>query len=1228
MAFAGNERFQIKRRLGIGGMGEVYEAFDCQTQEIVALKTLYHTDAKNIARFKKEFFALKGLAHPNLVRLNEFFEENEEHFFSMEMVEGTDFLSAVRHREPQLDENKLRNCITQLALGITSLHENGKVHRDLKPSNIIVTDKERVVILDFGLVTDVIAGRQLGDVAAVGTAAYMSPEQSAGMPVGAAVDWYSVGVLLYQALTGRLPYEGSLLKMQIDRQMSSPPEPTFYSTDVPPDLSELCMELLSYDPNDRPNGRQVLKRLGVELPPPEKLALEAGGAERYEESIPFVGRAKELGILRAAFDLSRMGHDLSIVILGEPGLGKTALAREFLKQTQEKKGKDRLLILSGRCKKNTALLYQAFDSIISGLSDFLQDVLPRNSIAGAGENGNNSSKADLLTPDEASAIVKVFPALRRVKSIVKTASIRGEKPHPGRTRAHAFRAVGKLLRFAASLRALILFIDDLQWARDDSLDLLKDVMYLTEGSPLFLIVTMRSENTLSRKSDDILPGFKRLSLERLTKDDSTELAKTLCSVYGNHATDDKLSTIIQESEGHPLFLAELVRYMIVEGNVKAGSLEDVLWSRIQLLGEDAFHLLELISLAGIALTYETLADAADMTLENCVRSASTLLAQNLVLSSGLFEDETLEPYHDRVHETVIPQISPERKKRYHRKLAFAIGLEDRGIDQAVIVGHLEEAGLTKDASRLAEKAAKQASNSLAFGQAADLIHTALRIGEHDDQGRQKLLMELGDALCNIGRGAEASKTYLEARKGADVLTGFELWRRAAEQLILAGHFREGFEELGRLLAEIGEGFSANRVRTLVSLLWKRTVLSIRGLRWQEKSEAELDGLKLARVDAYQVVAEILAMVDNILGANYQARRLLAALRLGETKRIGHAFVYESVFFLSQGTRKTFRRGLALIERAKIIAETHAIPRLRAECLAASGIAKYCQGEAIAAKELFIEAETQISKATSGLTVPINNVRLFKIRVHRLMGEFEQLKEFSEQYLRDAARQGDKYMEANMRYLRSSIWLVWDLPADATRDLSAIVWSPPEEGYHMQHWYSTLARAEIALYEGTVRDNLELFQTSFLALTKSLLLRMGIYRAEYWWIQGRILLDLAVKAKPNQAKRLLKRAERMARKLTVKNTNFRPVKTWSLLLKAAIANQRGEQKQMIRFLREAIVESDGNGCGQTAAAARWQLAEVLPNEEAEEFRDQCNEWMKKVGVVKPERLTRIYLPGFR
>src|SRR5258706_4128366 len=291
----GGGRFELRGTLGAGGAGGVYRAYDHQMQREVALKLLRRASGRDLYRFKREFRALADIVHPNLVALHEMHAAGGEWYFTMELVEGVSFIDWVRPSRvvgPQrsradiggakVNELRLRGALVQLTDALIALHEAGKLHRDLKASNVLVSSNGRVALLDFGLVASLPEGNP--ERRAGGTPVHMSPEQAADQSLTEASDWYSVGAMLYEALTGRRPFEGDAEQVMTRKQTELPPPPSH----GPADLARLCMQLLESAPAARPSGMEMLSHLGAKPSPKTR------DIARTSAPGSFVGRGREL----------------------------------------------------------------------------------------------------------------------------------------------------------------------------------------------------------------------------------------------------------------------------------------------------------------------------------------------------------------------------------------------------------------------------------------------------------------------------------------------------------------------------------------------------------------------------------------------------------------------------------------------------------------------------------------------------------------------------------------------------------------------------------------------------------------------------------------------------------------------------------------------------------------------------------------------------------------------
>ncbi|MBI3836918.1 MAG: protein kinase, partial [Planctomycetia bacterium] len=802
--------YEIQTELGRGGMGIVYRAYDPRRQQVVALKTLQWMDPSNLYRFKQEFRTLADVTHPNLVSLYELISDGREWFFTMELVEGVDFQTYVRGGQqpvghPQglspVQLDRLRSALRQLALGIEALHEAGKLHRDIKHRNVLVTPAGRVVVLDFGVSADL---GQSGlhhstQPHLLGTVTYMSPEQAAARPVSTATDWYSVGVMLYEVLTGRLPFSGRPLDILQQKQTTDPSPPATLVAQIPNDLDQLCVDLLQRDPQARPTARQVLERLGGVA------SHEHWASSAVQAALPpstFIGRVKELATLEEAYATMLRGQPVTAFVHGSSGSGKSALVQAFL-EAAETRG---AVILLGRCYEQESVPYKAIDSLIDSLSKYLAR-LPLE-------------EARELLPRGVSALLRVFPVLGRADAIAGASGRSSETPDPQELRRKAFGALRELLARIGDRSPLVLFIDDLQWGDLDSAGLVAELLRPPDAPALLLIGCYRSDDARTSPFLVALSAARRrtspsdyceISLEPMPLEDSLRLAKSLLEGEGIQANEHAMLAA-KESGGNPFFIYELVQHLKARVAIDRGAkpqgefvLEQVLRNRIAALPEHARDLLEVIAVAGRPLRLEEAFRAAGLDHDQRTQVAALRTGRLVRGGSGAFGLDAIESYHDRIRQTIINSLPPLKLRERHRCLAEAF--ESSGdSDPEAMAMHFEQAGESAQAAKYYAVAADQARNSLAFDRAATLYRRVLALRQYVDRDAQELQIQLADALANAGRGADAAREYCEAAQSVDENQSLELQQRAALQYLISGRYAEGAAILRKVSKAVGMHF--------------------------------------------------------------------------------------------------------------------------------------------------------------------------------------------------------------------------------------------------------------------------------------------------------------------------------------------------------------------------------------------------------------------------------------
>ncbi len=1193
------ERFEVHEFLGAGAHGAVYEVEDRAHGRRVALKTLLRVAPSELVRFKQEFRITSRLGHPNLLAMHELFVADDHAWLTMELVHGIDFLSWVR-TDDRFDEQRLRAATRQLAHGLAALHAFGILHRDLKPSNVLVRDDGHVVVADFGLARE-LRGSAADGVS--GTPAYMSPEQAAALELGTPSDWYGVGVMLYEALTGHRPYDhlqGVALLMA--KQIGSPEPPSAREPDVPPDLERLCMDLLARDPSTRPTGVDVLRRLGRAPQHTREAELPTARAEL------FVGRTTELARLGEAFARVRRAETAVVALVeGRSGTGKSALLRRFIR--------DAVLagatVLRGRCYERESVAYKGLDELIDELRAHL---LLRGGVApfiGAG------------------ALGRVFGVLRDVPGIGDAPPPRTDDPFE--LRRQALAGLRELLHRASIIAPLVLVIDDLQWCDDDTAGMLLEL--LGEGRPAALFVAsvrtddgaIEPDSPMTRLSAglDALAqtiAVERLSLGPLGGEDAVAIA---AAILGERDDRDRLAAeIAAECEGSPLFVAELARH-VADTQATATPedhprLDDLLEARVQRLPEEAAAVLDMIAVAARPIAQQVAIEAGGVHARG-LEAIAMLRSHALVRTDGAGDAAPIEAYHDRIATHVRARMSAERVAACH--LALATALERTTADPEAIAFHFKAAGQPARAVAYVTQAADLAAQALALHRAARLYRVALAVLDEGDPRRDAVQVALADTLARDGRGALAAEAYAVAARTAPAEQAIELVRAAAEQLLRSGRITEGTEVLRRVLASIGLDMPTGARATVGALLLARARVRLRGLGFDERTTAEIPRAKLLEIDTTWTAATGLLQSSVLLGQYFQSRHLVLALDGGEPRRIARALGLETLYVATGGTADA-RQVDALLERVeglcRRIDDDHAL----GIATLAAGVADVYRGRFVHACTRLQSAEEILKRVGGNPQWELATTRTFFVMATMYTGALRDMAKLLGRSIRDAVDHDDRYGELMLRAAYEPLTALFEDRVDAARATVKAV----EEGWSAAIQTPTyryvlgLTRSRIARYVGDGVQSLAAIDAERRVIERAMMLTkeplrifMGHDRGcaamlAAWSTSGRER-SRALALGRAEADRLLGEPPPWARALAL------PI----VAAHEAALGQRALATRTIEASRRAFLEQ---GMAAYAAAAARRHGELTESASAVASADAR---LRDLGATAPESLARLLVP---
>jgi len=765
-----------------------------------------------------------------------------------------------------------------ICLGLEFAHSKGIIHRDLKPSNVWLSADGTVKIGDFGLAVAVDLSRLTQEGMMVGTASYMPPEQAMGGQVTNKADLYSLGAMLYEMVTGRPPFIGddwvNVVSQHINTSVVSP---TWHRADLPPGLEVLVLQLLEKDPEKRPaSAGDVLKALE---------SIEAGKVQREPSQVTtapknplyhrvFVGREPEQKQFQAAFDGAMSGQGALMMVVGEPGIGKTALCEQLSTYVTLRGGKT----LVGHCYEegSLSLPYLAF---VEAMRSY---VLTRETRDLRKELGTGAADVARIVSD--------------VREKLKVEPRPPENPEEDRYRL--MQAVTSFLTNAAKVQPLLIVLEDLHDSDKGTLEMLTHVSRNLSDARLLIVGTYRDvevdrTHPLSTTLAELrrVANFDRVLLRGLNAD---EVRRMLESITREDVPWSLAEAVHRQTEGNPLFVQEVVRYIIEEGlfyrdkgqwritrdkslemSIPEG-LRDVVGKRLSGLSQECNNLLSIASVIGREFRLAVLqkvANISDDELFTALEEAkgAAVVEERSTVGAAI----TYRFSHAFFRQTLYEEIIAPRRIRLHQQAGqaleevYARRLEEHAAELAEHFSNSSDPTDLAKAISYGEMAAERAISVYAYGEAVRLLEQALKVQEvldPEDKGKRcDLLLLMAEALLPGEEHRQvvddvAPRAFTLAEETGDNIRASRACLRALDGLHRSGCVNAFSDPVIAVWAERADQFAPAQS---IDRVW----VDMR-LNWVRMGEGRLADSKTLRKHALELARQ-LDDPDALLFAIYQ-----------------------------------------------------------------------------------------------------------------------------------------------------------------------------------------------------------------------------------------------------------------------------------------------------------------------------------------------------------------------
>ncbi len=1017
-----NGRYAVLKKLGEGGKGIVFKARDTALDRVVAIKMLKNavTGEEAYSRFMTEAQAVAKLNHPNIVSIHNIGKEDEKQFFVLEFVDGESLRDIMKtYPEGKCDVQTVLKIAMDICSALQYAHSQEVLHRDIKPENVMITKNGTAKLMDFGLAKMIGQPQVTQEGVIVGTVAYVAPEAALGKSVDSRSDLYSLGAVLYEALSGTPPFSGDdPIKIVFGHIHDHPVALTKLNPKASQTLCGCIMKLLEKDPEKRYQSAEdllkVLRQISEEylretlVPSHKPVTVVPPARPVAARETQLIDRVEEINLLREAVDMTVQGEGGVIFLCGEAGIGKTRLVRE-LRGYARLRG---MQVLYGRCPALFSMdgvpPYVLWSEV---LRDYLHAASPEQ-----------LHKVVGFYPAE---VAKLVPELRqRLPTIPQSLPI-----GPEHERDRLFEAVSQFITNVSKESPLLVVLDDLQWADQTSLLLTHYLARDIHKTPLLLLGAYRKTDIdekhplspiLTELNRERL--FQSVRLERMSFNDISEMIKQI--LEQDDVPKEFCELVYEKTGGNPFYTEEVVKSLKEEetiyhlGNKWAfrdvskiefpENVKNIVKARIERLDEQCQNVLTLASLVGNDFTLEAINALTGIEEDELLDLMDKILKTGLIKEREIRGKDVFSFADKVVRDVVYEEISHLRRKKLHSVVGTALEkVYGRKIDEhfGELASHFLESGDKDKALDYFLKAGERAMRIQANSEAISYFQSALKLlEEKEDECKEKahVLETLGDIKNIVGEYDACLKHWNNAlllqeqlREEKEisklhVKMARTLWERMGKTEKAKPHHDQALKLLE------GKPESSELAWLYVDIAERISMRGHEGLNaarsWAEKA------LELAkRVDDQEAAAQSYCVLGEILGWQGDTKRLMEymerALKISlDNNYIDSAlFAYLDLAAYCWDYETSFNLSTKAFELAKKVGHLYWMSWIAGRLIEANvGLGNLEKAATIAEDSLALDRKTG---NCSHLPRPL----LYRGWIYQIMGEWDK----SEQLFREA-----------------------------------------------------------------------------------------------------------------------------------------------------------------------------------------------------------------------------------